>query len=209
MSDEKLLRIHPQLTERARKFRRPLTPMETRLWHRSRNRGCYGYKFRRQVERGSEPLTLQEQADLLGLSRACLSSTPRPPSAQEVAIKHRIDITYIRCKGTWMYLVAILDGYSRYMVAWELDQTLEVAFVLACLEAALGRATPAICTSDQGSHFTSEQFVQRLLDKAACRYCAISCAVPATTRCSNNCNMFSLSSPRYIVFNPRRWSFLT
>jgi very-short-patch-repair endonuclease len=76
-----------------------------------------------------------------------------------------IDITYIHCKGRWMYLVAILDWYNRYMVAWELDQTLEIAFVLACLEAALGRATPAICTSDQGSHFTSEQFVQRLLDK--------------------------------------------
>ena len=62
---------------------------------------------------------------------------------------------------TWL----ILDWYSRYIVAWELDQTLEIAFVLACLDNALGRATPAICNSDQGSHFTSPQFVQRLLDK--------------------------------------------
>lgn len=76
-----------------------------------------------------------------------------------------IDITYIRCKGSWMYLVAILDWYSRYIVSWELDQTLEIGFVLACLDKALGRATPAICNSDQGSHFTSPQFVQRLLDK--------------------------------------------
>ena len=49
MSDEKHLRIRPQLTERAREFRRPLTPMETRIWHRLRARRCEGYKFRRQV----------------------------------------------------------------------------------------------------------------------------------------------------------------
>ncbi len=64
-----------------------------------------------------------------------------------------------------MYLVAILDWHSRYIVSWELDQTLEIAFVLSCLDKALLRATPAICNSDQGSHFTSPQFVQRLLDK--------------------------------------------
>ena len=41
-----------------------------------------------------------------------------------------IDITYIRLQGGWMYLVAVLDWYSRYVVAWELDQTLELPFVL-------------------------------------------------------------------------------
>ena len=56
-----------------------------------------------------------------------------------------IDITYIRCKGSWMYLVAILDWYSRYIVAWELDQTLEIAFVLACLDKALKRCLCAGC----------------------------------------------------------------
>ena len=64
-----------------------------------------------------------------------------------------------------MYLVAILDWYSRYIVSWKLDQTLEIAFVLACLDAALARAAPAICNSDQGSHFTSPQFVGRRLAK--------------------------------------------
>ncbi len=49
MPDEKRLRIQPQLTERARQFRRPLTPMETRLWTHLRDRKCDGYKFRRQV----------------------------------------------------------------------------------------------------------------------------------------------------------------
>jgi putative transposase len=74
-----------------------------------------------------------------------------------------VDITYIRLLGGWMYLVAILDWYSRYIVSWELDQTLEIGFVLACLDRALARATPTISNSDQGSHFTSPQFVDRLL----------------------------------------------
>ncbi len=76
-----------------------------------------------------------------------------------------IDITYIRLLHGWMYLVAILDWHSRYIVSWELDQTLEIEFVLSCLDRALDVATPAISNSDQGSHFTSPQFVERLLAK--------------------------------------------
>jgi putative transposase len=75
-----------------------------------------------------------------------------------------IDITYIRLLGGWMYLVAILDWYSRYVVSWELDQTLEMPFVLKAVEAALAQATPTIWNSDQGSHFTSPQYLQRLND---------------------------------------------
>jgi putative transposase len=73
-----------------------------------------------------------------------------------------IDLTYIRLTGGWLYLVAILDWYSRYVVAWELDQTLELAFVLAAMRRALGQAQPEICNSDQGSQFTSPQWVELL-----------------------------------------------
>lgn len=76
-----------------------------------------------------------------------------------------IDITYIRLQGGWMYLVAILDWHSRYVVSWELDQTLEMPFVLACVDNALAGAAPAIFNSDQGSHFTSPQYIERLLAK--------------------------------------------
>jgi putative transposase len=76
-----------------------------------------------------------------------------------------VDITYVRLLGGWMYLVAILDWYSRYIVSWELDQTLEIEFVLECVDRALAQATPTINNSDQGSHFTSPQFVNRLLAK--------------------------------------------
>lgn len=74
-----------------------------------------------------------------------------------------IDITYIRLKGGWMYLVAILDWFSRYVVSWELDQTLEMPFVLSTVERALAQGKPEIWNSDQGSHFTSPQYIERLV----------------------------------------------
>lgn len=75
-----------------------------------------------------------------------------------------IDITYIRLVAGWLYLVAVLDRYSRYVVSWELDQTLEISFVLAATRAALSQATPVIWNSDQGSHFTSPQYTDLLRD---------------------------------------------
>lgn len=73
-----------------------------------------------------------------------------------------IDITYIRLRGGWMYLVAVLDWFSRYVLSWELDDTLEMPFVLSAVERALAQATPLIWNSDQGSHFTSPQYLQLL-----------------------------------------------
>jgi putative transposase len=75
-----------------------------------------------------------------------------------------VDITYIRLQAGWMYLFAVLDWYSRFVVAWSLDFTLEIGFVLTAMRSALTAATPTICNSDQGSHFTSPQYTQLLLD---------------------------------------------
>lgn len=74
-----------------------------------------------------------------------------------------IDITYVRLKAGWMYLVAILDWFSRYVVSWALDQTLAIPFVLEAVEQALIQAKPQIFNSDQGSQFTSPQYIDRLL----------------------------------------------
>jgi putative transposase len=74
-----------------------------------------------------------------------------------------IDITYIRLQKHWMYLVAILDWYSRYVVDWQLDHTLDIDFVLVSVDTALAQARPLVLNSDQGSHFTSPQYTQRLL----------------------------------------------
>jgi putative transposase len=79
-----------------------------------------------------------------------------------------IDITYIRLKHGWMYLVAVIDWYSRYVVSWQLDQTLEMPFVLTAVQSALRQAKPEIWNSDQGSHFTSEQYTD-LLKQAGVR----------------------------------------
>lgn len=62
-----------------------------------------------------------------------------------------------------MYLVAVLDWFSRYIVSWELDQTLAQPFVMAAVQRALDVATPVIWNSDQGSHFTSPQYTSVLL----------------------------------------------
>jgi len=191
------------------------------------------------IERPAGTLPLATQSALLGLNRSQLYYVPVPPSAEELALKRRIDelftarpfygvrkitaqlrkdgclvnhkavarhmremglaaiypgpnlskrahahavypyrlravtakhpnhvwgidITYIRLRHGWMYLVAVLDWYSRYIVSWALDQTLQQGFVLEAVDAALAVATPTIWNSDQGSHFTSPQYTGRL-----------------------------------------------
>lgn len=75
-----------------------------------------------------------------------------------------VDITYIRMTHGWMYLYAIMDWYSRYIVDWQLDQSLEIGFVLETMKRALARRKPGIINSDQGSHFTSPQYIDLLKD---------------------------------------------
>jgi putative transposase len=72
------------------------------------------------------------------------------------------DITYIRLRHGWLYLVAILDWFSRYVVSWALDDTLEVPFVLDAVGQALDTATPQIWNTDQGSQFTSPQLITQI-----------------------------------------------
>lgn len=74
------------------------------------------------------------------------------------------DITYIRLKKGWLYLVAYIDWFSRYVLAWEMDHTMEVAFVLEALKMALNVAKPHIANSDQGSQFTSNKYTELLLN---------------------------------------------
>ena len=76
-----------------------------------------------------------------------------------------IDITYIRLMAGWLYMVAILDWHSRYVLSWELDLTLEMGFVEEAVNQALERAKPEIFNSDQGSHFTSQWYVGRLQEE--------------------------------------------
>jgi putative transposase len=69
------------------------------------------------------------------------------------------DITYIRLRDGFLYLVAFMDWYSRYVLSWELSDTLEVGFVLKALNRALSIAIPEICNSDQGSQYTALDYI--------------------------------------------------
>ncbi len=73
------------------------------------------------------------------------------------------DITYIRFAKGFLYLVAVLDWYSRYVLAWRLSNSLETSFCLEALEEALSFGRPEIFNTDQGCQFTSEGFTGRLL----------------------------------------------
>jgi putative transposase len=78
------------------------------------------------------------------------------------------DITYVPMTGGFMYLVAVLDWYSRFVLAWALSNTLDTAFCLEALSQALLLGTPAIFNTDQGSQFTAHDFIN-CLQTAGCR----------------------------------------
>ena len=73
------------------------------------------------------------------------------------------DITYIRLKQGFLYLVAIMDWFSRYVLSWRLSNSLDVSFCTEALEDALGKGRPDIFNTDQGSQFTSDDFTGILL----------------------------------------------
>lgn len=75
------------------------------------------------------------------------------------------DITYIPMKYGYLYLTAVIDWYSRYVLAWELGNTMESRFCVDALEKALTQGRPDIFNTDQGSQFTSQAFTSTLLDR--------------------------------------------
>jgi len=75
------------------------------------------------------------------------------------------DITYIKLLNGFAYLVAIIDWYSRYIISWQLSETLEIQFCLDNLREALTINLPDIHNSDQGSHFTSNRYLDILIEK--------------------------------------------
>jgi putative transposase len=76
------------------------------------------------------------------------------------------DITYIPMRRGFLYLVAVMDWYSRYVLSWELSNSLETGFCIVALERALRQGSPGIFNTDQGAQFTSEAFTQRLQSEA-------------------------------------------
>ena len=75
------------------------------------------------------------------------------------------DITYIRLLRGFVYLIAVMDWFSRYVLSWTLSVSLEVDFCLRALKDALRRGRPEIFNSDQGSQFTSPRFTDELEER--------------------------------------------
>ena len=78
-----------------------------------------------------------------------------------------IDITYIPIRSSFLYLTAIIDWYSRYVISWEIDDTLEIDFVIETCKKALITGVPQIMNSDQGSHFTSPKYTSLFLERGS------------------------------------------
>ena len=90
------------------------------------------------------------------------------------------DITYIRMAQGFVYLVAVMDWFSRYVLSWRLSLTMELDFCVEALRCALRRGRPEIFNSDQGSQFTSEKFTAELAAKQ------IAISMDGRGRCMDN-----------------------
>lgn len=97
------------------------------------------------------------------LSKAHPDHKKYPYLLKDMVIDHPdqvwgVDITYIRLQHGFIYLVAVMDWYSRYVLAWDISTTMDIAFCTRALENALKVSNPEIFNSDQGSQFTSNDF---------------------------------------------------
>jgi putative transposase len=90
------------------------------------------------------------------------------------------DITYIRMAQGFVYLVAVMDWFSRYVLSWRLSLTMEIDFCVEALKCALRRGRPEIFNSDQGSQFTSEKFTGELAERE------IAISMDGRGRCMDN-----------------------
>lgn len=92
-----------------------------------------------------------------------------------------IDITYIKLKGDFMYLTAIIDWYSRFVLAWELSDAMTVDFCASSLQKALAYGLPDIHNSDQGSQMTAKEYLAILQSHPTIRI-----SMDAKGRCFDN-----------------------
>jgi putative transposase len=125
----------------------------------------HGYRVNRKHVR-----RLMQVMGLKAIYRRPRTSTPAPGhkiypyllSGIEITRPNQVwaaDITYIPMARGFLYLVAIIDWYSRYVLSWRLSNTLDAGFCVEALEEALRKGRPEIFNTDQGAQFTSESFI--------------------------------------------------
>jgi len=145
-----------------------------------------GYEVnRKRVQR------LMHRMGLVGIAPGPGTSSPHPEHRRYPYLLRNVvverpdqvwatDITYVPMPMGFMYLVVVMDWFSRYVLAWQLSNTLEVGFCLVALERALAQGQPEIFNSDQGAQFTSNGFTQILKDHG------IAISMDGRGRCQDN-----------------------
>jgi putative transposase len=127
-----------------------------------------GYRVdRKRVRRLMQQMGLETIYPKPRLSKAGESSVRYPYLLRGVSIDQidqvwSSDITYVRLARGFVYLTAIIDWFSRFVLAWELSTTLDTGFCLEALDRALRAGQPKIFNTDQGVQFTSLDFTARL-----------------------------------------------
>ncbi len=125
---------------------------------------------RKRVQRLMRKMGLESVAPKPNTSRRAPQHKTYPYLLRSLAIDHPdqvwcADITYIRLAHGFVYLAAVMDWYSRYVLAWEVSVTMEEEFCVSALESALRRhGRPRIFNTDQGSQFTGDTFTGVLKD---------------------------------------------
>ena len=125
---------------------------------------------RKRVQRLMRLMGLESVAPKPGTSRPAPEHTIYPYLLRGVPIARvdqvwSTDITYIPLARSFLYLVAVMDWSSRYVLSWELSNSLEMEFCLSALHEALRAGQPEIFNTDQGAQFTSPRFVSVLHER--------------------------------------------
>jgi putative transposase len=121
----------------------------------------------KRIERLMEVMGLQAIYPKPNLSKPAPGHRIYPYLLRDVKIERvdqvwSCDITYIRMAQGFVYLMAVIDSFSRYVLSWSVSISLEADFCLEALDRALRRGKPEIFNTDQGSQFTSDAFTGRL-----------------------------------------------
>ena len=130
----------------------------------SRQLKTAGYNIgRRKARRYMAEMAIHAIYPKANLSKAASGNKVYPYLLRNAVITRpnqawSIDITYIRLKHGFVYLTAVIDWYSRCVVGWEIDDTLDTRMVINALKKAFSVAKPVILNSDQGSQFTSLEY---------------------------------------------------
>ena len=123
---------------------------------------------RKRVQRLMQEIGIQAIYPKPNLSKPCIQHKKYPYLLSGLEITHpnhvwAIDITYIKITGGFIYLSAIIDLYSRKALSWKISNTMDVDFCIEALEEAVNKyGSPEILNSDQGSQFTSNDFISKL-----------------------------------------------